>query len=317
MFKKPEVKDTILDAATLQQIIESIEKMKSGHLNDKKFIDLIKCYTGEQFNQINREFYIRQGQSISKFVSDLVKDEATEQLCLSILAPRYYVWAKSIHISFSDLINNSDLLITTILSMDAIDIFKVKQQYKLQFKQDLITDFDKYITGDTFWEHLLKAWLSRDIPGTVASRYSIEKDAKKLDLATKGSGTDIDVYIKIFTTSTHNEFTEIIAKYEKLVGISFVQSLDDEFDVQSLDYYAARLVTERLKSPQELAEFIFSYCFTEKNGDKPMISFLISMFKDIVLLSKIKGAQAKIKQQINVMQAGVYQNAVLSFFGFK
>ncbi|KAH0575722.1 Annexin 11 [Spironucleus salmonicida] len=313
----PDNQPALLDTITLHNTLEQMQNLKSGSISDKKFIEIIKKLTEDQFNQINREFYLQNKTSISQFIIDIIKDQATEDLCLAVLAPKYYIWSKSIHISFLDLLNNSDLLITAILSLDIIDLFKVKQQYKLQFKTDLVEDFNSFIQGHSFWQQLLRQWITRDTPGVVSSRFSVEKDAKALDLATKGSGTDIEIYVNIFTTSTTTEFKDIILNYENLVGVTFKKSLEDEFLTDSLDYYAAMLVTERLRSPEALTEFIFSYCFTEKNGDKPMLNFLISMFKDKVDLSKIKGAQSKIKQQINPIQAGNYQNAVLSFFGFK
>ena len=53
------------------------------------------------------------------------------------MSPRHDAWAKCINTALSNMKENSDLLVSAILTMSAIDVHKVKICYKIRFNEPM------------------------------------------------------------------------------------------------------------------------------------------------------------------------------------
>jgi len=286
--------------------VDAFSNIKTGLVNnpDKQLCEIIRQYTSEQIAQINQAYYETHKQSISSFATKMFKNDDCKTLTLLVLAPRHDAWAKCINIAFKDMAENSDLLVSTIIMMDPVDVYKTKVAYKIRFntplEKDLATVLDQQ-NSKGFWAKLLQAWIQRDEYGYVQARFNIKKDALNLYHATVGMGTDDQAYVDFFSKTTPEEFKKIVAEYPNTVKANtdpkkmgdaiteFYKAIDGEFSKQSLDNFAAKLAYLRLAQYEDALDFIFQNSFNEKteyqegqdgNIDKPMINFLLAAFRD-------------------------------------
>ena len=327
----------LLNKQQLGEAVDSFSNIKTGLVNnpDKQFCEIIRRYSADQITQINQAYYERHQQSISTFAQKMFKDDETKNLTLLVLAPRHDAWAKCIHIALEDMSENADLLVSALLMMEPMDVYKTKVAYKIRYNVPMDKDLKRYLKGKSFWEKLLLAWICRDEYSYVAQRFNVKKDAEKLYRATVGMGTDDSVYVDMFARTTPEEFRKIIAEYPNVVRQlrdakhpentpdQFLTAIDGEFSQKSLDNFCAKLAYHRLMDLDDALAFIFDNSFNEKteyqegaggNLDKPMINFLLAVFRDRFEMTAQQ--KSKMSRKMGPFK-GVYYDSVLGYFGLK
>jgi len=117
---------------------------------------------------------------------------------------RYVYWAQHIDEAIRGAGTDEKRLIQLVIMMSDQDNKLVNDVYQKMYNRDMFTAIQRDISNND-WGRLLKAWMKGENTVNVDPATA----ADELWRAAKGAGTDEDVFIRIFCTSTPQTFRQI------------------------------------------------------------------------------------------------------------
>ena len=215
------------DADNLQNAIKT-KKDKD------KIIEIICNRTNEQRQKI-KEIYN------SKYNSDLIKDlrkllhSHFEDVVIGLFYTPIDYDCFQLRKAVKGLGTDEEALIEILATRNTETIEQIKKRYSEMYPgRTLIKDIESDTSGH--FRKLLISLLSvkRPVANNELDYEECEKCAKELyEAGEKKLGTDEDVFIKIFTEKSTNEFVCIAQLYYKLTKKTLLQAVEKEFSMDS------------------------------------------------------------------------------------
>ncbi|CAL5988504.1 Annexin_1 [Hexamita inflata] len=112
---------------------------------------------------------------------------------------------------------------------NAQEMVAIRAEYFRLYLKDVIDDISDDIAKNADWARLLRGWICQ----LRYPRGTPEQDADALYIAAKGAGTDENVFIRIFCSTTHEEFNLICAAYMQKYKKTLRETVIKEFSGKS------------------------------------------------------------------------------------
>ena len=206
--------------------------MKGKTKNEEKIIKLITNRTNEQRQKIKEHYN-------SLYNSDLIKDLQKELsghfedvvVALFYLPIDYdcYQLRKAV----KGLGTDEDALIEILATRSPSEIQEIKKRYSEMYPgRSLVKDIEDDTSGN-FRKILVSLLEAKRPENSQINLEDCEKCAKLLAESTESKKGDADIYTKIFTEKSKNEFIRIAQIYFKLTKKTLIQGVEKEFSGDS------------------------------------------------------------------------------------
>ncbi|CAL5990960.1 Annexin_2 [Hexamita inflata] len=210
--------------------------------DEQRILNVITQCTMEDLFQVNRTFYASYGKSLIRLLEKETSGHFEKLLCGSFEG-RYQYWARKIREAVEGCGTDERALIELVLMADAQDMVAIRAEYFRLYLKDVIEDISDDIAKNADWARLVRGWICQ----MRYPRGTPEQDADALYIAAKGAGTDENVFIRIFCSSTHEEFNQICAIYAQKYKKTLRETVIKEFTGKSEKAFL--LAHDYLQSP--------------------------------------------------------------------
>eukprot|EP00702_Spironucleus_salmonicida_P003129 EST44420.1 Annexin [Spironucleus salmonicida] len=277
---------------------------------EKAVILCVKGATNEQL----QDMQLAYNQMFNKSLAQTVRFETSfnfEKLVLSTLQPRYQLWAECIHHAVAGLGTDEKRLIYYVFMMDDYD----KQQVRLAYQQKYRKTLDHAIEFDVppFWTfgRLMKHWLKND----KLQHGDVQDLVAQLHKAEVGPGTRENVFIDVFTTTSHDSFNAIVAEYNRQYLINLRHVVKKEFSGHT---EAAMLAAYDFNvHPANLCAQLVSHAVKGMGTDDTLLINVTALFRDRYYDWICQAYPGNIIRAIKRDTSGWYETGILELWNLK
>eukprot|EP00703_Trepomonas_sp_PC1_P003379 JAP93227.1 Annexin 9 [Trepomonas sp. PC1] len=294
-FRRAPFQMTYMEQAQLLR-----DAMKGAGTDENLIINIATQYNWVEREQIAKDFVSQFGLELSQ----QLKKELSfnfENLMIGLFKNRHQFWAQQIYNAISGAGTNEKRLITLILLMSDADVEETSIQYEKMYNKELF----KAVVGDisnSDWGKLLKGWLK----GQHEANIDHVQAADDIYKASRKTGTDEDVFLRILCNTSHECYGKIVQQYQQKYGTSINQLIKEEFAMRS--EFAFLLAHEYLLNPFDAVQLILKQSVVGAGTDDKMVIDLTVLFADY-----FKG-KLDIGERLKKDLSGDYKAAVLKLW---
>ncbi|CAL6007839.1 Annexin_2 [Hexamita inflata] len=183
---------------------------KCAGTDELRILNVMTQCSMEDLLWVTRAYYVSFGQPISR----LLKKETSgkfRDIIMGLFEGRYQYWARKIRQAIKGIGTDEKSLIELVLMGNADDWHSIRKEYFNAYARNVMNDISDKTAKNSDWAKLLRGWIFQ----TRHSRFQPEKDAKELYSAIKGAETNVEMFIRLLCSTTHEEFGQIVRIYQK------------------------------------------------------------------------------------------------------
>ncbi|CAL5991008.1 Annexin_2 [Hexamita inflata] len=222
--------------------IEIFQACKGLGTDEQRILNVVSQCTMEDLYKVNCAFYACYGKSLIRLLEKETSGNF-EKLLTGNFEGRYKYWARKLREAVEGCGTDERALIELVIMGDAEDWVAIRAEYFKLYTRNVIDDIQDDIAKNADWARLLRGWIFQ----MRYPRGQPERDADELYIAAKGAGTDEDTFIRIFCTSTHEEFNQICQIYAQKYKKTLRETVIKEFSGKSEKAFL--LAHDYLQSP--------------------------------------------------------------------
>ncbi|CAL5971473.1 Annexin_2 [Hexamita inflata] len=196
--------------------------------DEQRILNVILQCSMEDLQQVSRAYYASYGKSITRLLEKETSGKFRD-IVVGSFEGRYKYWARKIREAVKGAGTDEKALIELVIMGDADDWLQITEEYFNAFTRNVVEDISDDIAKKADWARLLRGWIFQ----MRYPRGQPERDAEELYKAAKGAGTDEDTFIRLFCTSTREEFAQIARIYQEKYNKSLRQTIIKEFSGKS------------------------------------------------------------------------------------
>ncbi|XP_063065758.1 uncharacterized protein LOC134457712 [Engraulis encrasicolus] len=201
----------IRDAAALQKAIEA------KGVDEATIIDLLVKRTNEQRQQIKAAYELDTKKPMEGAIKSALRSDLEDVVLALLMTPAEYD-AHVLKHAMQGLGTHEDILTEIMASRSNKQISEIKKVFNKAYNEELEEDIKNDTSGD-FLAALLALCKANRIEDSYMDDCLAKQDAKALyEAGEKQEGTDIAVFIDIFTSRSGPQLTKIFRMYSSYYG---------------------------------------------------------------------------------------------------
>ncbi|CAL6113926.1 Annexin_1 [Hexamita inflata] len=277
--------------------------------DEQSILNVISQCSMEDLQLVSRAYYVSFGKPIYHLLKNEISGKFRE-IILGSFEGRYQYWIRQIR----EAIKAADqkAFIELVIMGNTYDWFQIKQQYFKTYDRNVVDDILKVLNNiakNADWVKLLSGWIFQ----MRYPRCQPENDADELYKAAKGAGTDVNTFIRLFCSTTNEEFVQIARIYQEKYKIPLRQTIIIEFSGKSEKVFL--LAHDYLISPTKGCCWIINNSIN-CSRDKSLVDITV-LFRDQYsseILQVYKESFGNLTKEIKQHCTGWFEKALLSLW---
>ncbi|CAL5971432.1 Annexin_2 [Hexamita inflata] len=282
---------------------------KGAGTDEQRILNVITQCTMEDLFQVNRAFYASYGKSIVRLLEKETSG-SFEKLLTGSFEGRYQYWARKIREAVEGCGTDERALIELVLMADPQDVQAIRTEYFRLYLKELVEDISDDISKNADWARLLRGWICQN----RYPRGTPEQDADALYTAAKGAGTDENVFIRIFCSSTHEEFNQICQIYAQKYKKTLRETVIKEFTGKSEKAFL--LAHDYLQTPINGCAYVIRDAIKGAGTRDRSIINISVLFRDRYSqgINQVYAQYGSLAKDIKGDTSGWYEKTLLQFW---
>lgn len=302
--------DPSADAAALNKAITAKGVDEDGIIN------ILTKRTNSQRQQIKGAYQQAHGKSLEDALKKALKSDLEDVVVAMLKTPAQFD-ADELRYSMKGLGTDEDILIEILTTRNNKEIRDVGRQYQQAFKKDLAKDIVSDTSGD-FQKALVALAKGDRNENPHVNEELVDNDARKLyEAGERKKGTDVNVFIDILTTRSHQHLRRVFQRYRNYSKHDMEKVLDLELK-GDIENCLTALVKSAVSKPAFFAEKL--YLAMKGSGTRTRTLNRIMVSRAEIDMNEIKGFY-KAKYGVSLCQAildetkGDYEKVLVALCG--